>query len=136
MVAFDAPTRETCVVRESRTNTPLQALDVLNDVTFVEAARRFAERLIVCGPNRSPAERLAAAFFEATARRPRKDELEILLDGFQNQLGRFRNDPRAALALVGQGESPRNTAVDPVELAAYTTMAQLILNLDETLTKE
>jgi hypothetical protein len=135
MMAFDAPARETCVVRESRTNTPLQALDVLNDVTFVEAARGFAERLL-CGPERTPLARLAAAFYRATARRPRPQELAILVDGFHNQLERFRRDRKGALALVGQGESSRDARLDPVELAAYTAMAQLILNLDETLTKE
>ncbi len=135
MMAFDAPARETCVVRESRTNTPLQALDVLNDVTFVEAARRFAERLL-CGPDHSPEARLSSAFYQATARRPRPDELAILVDGFQNQLARFKRDRKAALALIAQGESPRHARLDPLELAAYTAMAQLILNLDETLTKE
>ncbi len=135
MMAFDAPARETCIVRESRTNTPLQALDILNDVTFVEAARGFAERLM-CGPEHSPEGRLAAAFHQATARRPRPDELAILVDGFYHQLGRFTLDRKGALALIGQGESARNLRLDPIELAAYTTMTQLILNLDETLTKE
>ena len=135
MVAFDAPARETCIVRESRTNTPLQALDVLNDVTFVEAARGFAER-VMNGPGQSPPERLAAAFFQATARRPRPDELAILVDGFRDQLARFSHDRKGALALISQGESSRDPRLDPVELAAYTVMTQLILNLDETLTKE
>ena len=94
MVAFDAPARETCIVRETRTNTPLQALDVLNDVTFVEAARGFAERMM-SGPERSPEARLAAAFYQATARRPRPDELAILVDGFHDQLARFRPIARA-----------------------------------------
>jgi Protein of unknown function (DUF1553)/Protein of unknown function (DUF1549)/Planctomycete cytochrome C/Concanavalin A-like lectin/glucanases superfamily len=135
MVAFDAAARETCIVRETRTNTPLQALDVLNDVTFVEAARGFAER-IMTGRGRSPEERLSAAFHQATARRPRRDELEILVRGFHSHLARFGRDRQGALALVAQGESARDPRLDPVELAAYTTMAQLILNLDETLTKE
>ncbi len=135
MVAFDAPGRETCIVRESRTNTPLQALDVLNDVTFVEAARGFAERLM-CGQERSIEGRLERAFREATGRRPRPVELAILVDGFRNQLERFRRDRKGALALIGQGESRPDARLDAVELAAYTAIAQLILNLDETLTKE
>ncbi len=135
MVAFDAPARETCIVRETRTNTPLQALDVLNDVTFVEAARGFAE-LCMTGEERSPEGRLAAAFRQATGRRPRPNELAILVAGFNSQLARFRNDPASAKTLVGQGESTHDGRLDPVELAAYTTIAQLILNLDETLTKE
>ena len=135
MVAFDAPGRETCVVRESRTNTPLQALDILNDVTYVEAARAFAERMMKdCGA--TPEARLAAAFQAATARRPSPEEAAILLAGFHDQLARFRRDPVAANALVNSGESTRDPRLDPCELAAYTTMAQLILNLDETITKE
>ena len=135
MVAFDAPGRETCIVRESRTNTPLQALDVLNDVTYVEAARAFAEQMMK-DFGATPEARLAAAFQAATARRPRPDELAILLGGFHDQLARFRRDPAAAKALVDAGESGRDPRLDPCELAAYTTMAQLILNLDETITKE
>ena len=84
----------------------------------------------------SPEGRLATAFHQATARRPRPDELAILVDGFYHQLGRFTLDRKGALALIGQGESARNVRLDPIELAAYTTMTQLILNLDETLTKE
>ncbi len=81
MVAFDAPGRETCIVRESRTNTPLQALDVLNDVTYVEAARAFAERMMK-EFGATPEARLTAAFQAATARRPRPEEVAILLGGF------------------------------------------------------
>jgi Protein of unknown function (DUF1553)/Protein of unknown function (DUF1549)/Concanavalin A-like lectin/glucanases superfamily/Planctomycete cytochrome C len=135
MVAFDAPGRETCVVRESRTNTPLQALDILNDVTYVEAARAFAERTMK-NVEATPEARLAAAFQAATARRPRPEEVAILLGGFRDQLARFRRDPVAANALVNAGESIRDPRLDPCELAAYTTMSQLILNLDETITKE
>jgi hypothetical protein len=135
MVAFDAPGREACIVRESRTNTPLQALDVLNDVTYVEAARAFAERTIQ-DFGATPEARLTAAFQAATARRPRPEEFHILLGGFHDQLARFRCDPQAAIAVVNAGESTRDPRLDPCELAAYTTMAQLILNLDETITKE
>jgi hypothetical protein len=135
MVAFDAPGRETCVVREVRTDTPLQALNVLNDVTFVEAARGFAERILVeTGPD--PEARLAAAFQAATGRRPRPEELAILRDGLQDQLVRFRRDPEGARALIRAGESPSNPRLDLCELAATTAMAQLILNLDETITRE
>ena len=135
MVAFDAPGRETCVVREVRTDTPLQALNVLNDVTFVEAARGFAERIIEeAGPD--PEARLAAAFQSATGRRPRPEELAILRDGLENQLAHFRRDPEAARGLIRAGESTPNPRLDPCELAAYTAMGQLILNLDETITRE
>jgi hypothetical protein len=135
MVAFDAPGRETCVVREVRTDTPLQALNVLNDVTFVEAARGFGERILQeAGPN--PEVRLAAAFQAATGRRPRPQELTILRDGFENQRARFRRDHRSAVALIHTGESSPDPRLDPCELAAYTALAQLILNLDETITRE
>jgi hypothetical protein len=135
MIAFDAAGRESCIVRETRTNTPLQALDVLNDVTYVEAARGFAER-IMRELGGTPEARLTAAFQLATARRPRPEELAILLSGFQDQLARFRRDPHGAKALISTGESTRDPGPDPCELAAYTATAQLILNLDETITKE
>jgi hypothetical protein len=135
MIAFDAPGRETCIVRETRTNTPLQALDVLNDVTYVEAARAFAERTMR-DLGSTPEMRLAAAFQAATARRPRPEELAVLIAGFHDQLARFRRDPRAATELVRTGESTVDPHLDPCELAAYTATCQLILNLDETISKE
>jgi len=135
MAAFDAPARETCIVRETRTNTPLQALSVLNDVTFIEAARAFAEKTMKA-PAASPESRLSAAFQAATGRRPKPAELAILRQSLVDQKNRFRGDPPAALALLENGESRPDPTLDPVELAAYTAVAQLILNLDETITKE
>jgi hypothetical protein len=84
----------------------------------------------------TPELRLAAAFQLATARRPGREELAILLAGFEDQLARCRRDLRGAMALVNAGESTRDPSLDPCELAAYTATAQLILNLDETITKE
>jgi hypothetical protein len=135
MVAFDAPLREACSVRETRTNTPLQALNVLNDVTFVEAARAFARRILKDAGATAPA-RLDAAFRAATARRPRPEERAILRADFKYQLEHFRSDPRAALALLEVGEVSRDHELDPAEFAAFTALVQLILNLDETLTQE
>jgi hypothetical protein len=135
MVAFDAPGRETCVVREVRTDTPLQALNVLNDVTYVEAARAFGER-IMKEAGTTPVSRLSAAFRIATGRRPRPEEQAILREHFADQLSQFHRDPRAAAALIQAGESRPDPRLDPCELAAYTATAQLILNLDETITKE
>jgi hypothetical protein len=135
MAAFDAPGREACTVRQSRTNTPLQALDVLNDVTFVEAARAFAERVLrASGP--APESRLAAAFQAATGRAPRREELAILKASLDDQLARYRRDPMAAAALIHFGESVPDQELDIWEVAAYTAAMQLILNLDETITKE
>jgi hypothetical protein len=135
MVAFDAPGRETCIVRESRTNTPLQALNLLNDVTFVEAARCFGQRMITELGARAD-QRLEAAFRAATARRPRYEEIAILRAALADQLDRFRRDPSLARALLDVGESRYDARLDPAELAAYTSVAQLILNLDETISKE
>ena len=135
MIAFDAAGRETCTVRETRTNTPLQALALLNEVTFVEAARKLGERVMLEGGD-TPGSRISLAFRLAVARPPRPAELEILAKGFENHLVRYRAEPQAAAELLAAGEAPRNERLDPAELAAYTAVASVIVNLDETVTKE
>jgi hypothetical protein len=135
MTAFDAPSRETCAVRESRTNTPLQALTLLNDVTFVEAARAVAQRVMVEGGSTAE-DRLTFAFRLATARRPTPEERRVLLAGYTRHLAHYRADPRAANALVRVGEAPGLDGLDPAELAATMVVAHLILNLDEAITRE
>jgi hypothetical protein len=135
MMTFDASGRETCNVRETRTNTPLQALILMNDVTFVEAARLLAQRVLLDG-GPTEAERLTLAFRLAVARPPKPAELCILVAGYRRHLQEFRADPKAAARLVQVGEAPRNPQVDVVELAAYTAVTNLILNLDEVITKE
>jgi hypothetical protein len=135
MLTFDAAGRETCVVRETRTNTPLQALTLLNDVTFVEAARLLAER-VLRGAGPAAEDRITLAFRLALARRPRPGELAVLLQGFQEHRRRYRADPHAALRLVSAGEFPRDAHLDVSELAAYTALAGLLFNLDEAITKE
>jgi len=132
---FDTPQRQVCTVRHSRTNTPLHALIMMNDVTFVEAARVWAEKLLQHG-GKTPEQRLHLAFRQATSRNPQPAELRILVDGFQRRLSQFRADPAAAQKLMTAGEWPRNATVDPAELAAYTAMTNVILNLDEVVTKE
>jgi hypothetical protein len=134
MATFDAPLRETCIVRETRTNTPLQALNLLNDVCFVESARVLAQRVMV--EKKTPEERIALAFRLVAARQPRPDERTILLDGLRQHLATYRDKPQAALKLVRTGEYPIDERLEAGELAAYTAMASLILNLDETITKE
>jgi hypothetical protein len=134
LLTFDAAGRETCVVRPTRTNTPLQALNLLNDVTYVEAARVLAER--VMREARTPEERLTVAFRLAAARRPRAVELKVLVEGFRTHLAEYRRHPEAARRLVRAGEFRQPEDLDRTELAAYTAVASLILNLDETLTKE
>ena len=135
MGTFDAATRETCVVRETRTNTPLQALTLLNDITFVEAARVLAQRMLREG-GATASDRIGLGFRLVTARRPNTRELAVLLDGLEYHLTDSRKDPGAALDLTSIGETPRDEELEVTELAAYTAVANLILNLDETVTKQ
>jgi hypothetical protein len=135
LAIFDAAGREACTVRLGRTNTPLQALNLLNDIVYVEAARKLGERMMREGGS-TPTDRLTYGFRLATSRRPDARELASLLKGFEQYTGRFRADPAAAKELLGVGESPADKSLDPGELAAYTASANVLLNLDETLTKE
>ena len=135
MLAFDSSTRETCIVRLSRTNSPLQALNLMNDVTYVEASRQLAERMIAEGGT-TPDERVSYAYRLATAHRPTPEAEAVLLDSFDDYLGRYQADRAAALGLVNVGESPRDETLDIAELASYTMVASLILNLDRTITKD
>ena len=134
LATFDAPDRETCTVRRSRTNTPLQALVLLNDPTYVEASRKLAERMLTEG---GPAfeSRLSFGFRLATARPPRPEEIAVLRDVYSADLAKFRRLPTAARQLLSVGESSRNESLDPSEHAAWTTVAAVILNLDEVLNK-
>jgi hypothetical protein len=134
MMLFDAPSREVCTVRRSRTNTPLQALVLLNEVTFVEAARKLAERMMTGGA--SIEERLAYGFRLATARNPTTQEMEVLRDGFEDDFKRFEASPEDADRLLGFGNSQAEKTLDRSELAAYTLAANVILNLDEVITRE
>jgi hypothetical protein len=135
MMNFDAAGRETCVVRELRTNTPMQALNLMNDVTYLEAARKMAERMMREGRG-TPASRIAYGFELATARMPREREAEILLASFGFYRDAFQSDPAAAAKYLSQGEAPRDQSLDVRELAAYAAVASLILNLDAAITKE
>jgi hypothetical protein len=134
LVTFDAPDRETCLVRRSTTNTPLQALILLNDPTYVEASRKLAERILVEAPATTE-ERIAFAFQLATARPPSSAETAILRRAFEQEWAAYRANPATAEKLLTVGESPRNQNLDVAELAAWTTVASMILNLDETVTK-
>jgi hypothetical protein len=132
--AFDTSMRETCWVRETRTNTPLHALTLLNDVTFVEAARVLAQRVMRDEPD--PERRLRAAFRRVTARAPTEAEGKVLASAFERQLTAYRKNPDAAAKALRVGESKPDPKLDPVELAAYAAVCSLILNLDEAVTKE
>ncbi len=131
---FDAPDREFCIVRRSVTDTPLQALALMNDPTFVEAARKFAEKLIKTG-GASPRDRINAAYHMAMSRNPRAQEAKLLLDTLAAQIVRFRKSPDEAAHLLKVGESLADPMVDPVELAAWAEICSMILNLDETITR-
>ncbi len=135
MLNFDSATRETCAVRTERTNTPLQALNLMNDVAFFEAARKLGERMYFEG-GETLDERLAYGFEMATARPPSAPETSILSGAFAKQLESFRRDPAATKKLLTHGESPAHRRVSRPELAAYAMTAGLILNLDETVTKQ
>lgn len=135
MANFDAAGRDTCVVRESRTNTPLQALNLMNDVTFVEAARMLAQRVLREG-GRTDTSRIRYAFQLVTARLPTPQEQQLLLANLRAQLAALGDDPPQALRLLGVGEAKVDSKIEPGTLAAYTTVMSLILNLDEVVTRE
>jgi hypothetical protein len=130
---FDAPSREEVCVRRERTNTPLQALVLLNDVQYVEAARVWAERLL--STDTSDSERLGTAFRMATSREPAAVEIEILVELLNAQRMAFAADATAAAALIAVGESMTDRTLQPAELAAWTAVTSVILNLHETITR-
>jgi hypothetical protein len=135
MITFDAAGRESCRVLQTRTNTPLQALTLMNEVTYVEAARKLAERMLREGGDTAN-ERLTYTFRLVLTRRPSEDEIKVLTAALKRHQEHFRQHSKAATELLAVGESPRDEKLDAVELAAYATVANLILNLDETITKQ
>jgi hypothetical protein len=130
---FDAPDREICTIRRARTNTPLQALILLNDPTYVEASRKLAERMMK--EAKSPEERIIYAFRLLTGRPPRDKELAVLRRVYETQLAVYQKDSARARKLLSVGESPRDEKLDAAELAAWAMVASVILNLDETITR-
>jgi hypothetical protein len=113
----------------------LQALALMNEISFVEAARKLAERVLQEAGS-TPEERLILAFRLVLARTPTTGELQILRAGLTRHLDHFRRQPQAAAKLLAVGESPRDERLDVIELAAYSTTANLVLNLDEAITKQ
>ena len=134
MTIFDAPTRESCVVRRQTSSTPLQALALLNDEMYIETARKLAERMMKQG-GPSAVARLSYGFRLAAARTPSDAELAVLEAGLNGRRDQYRKDRAAAEKLLSAGEAARDPALDAVELAAYTTAASVILNLDEVITR-
>jgi hypothetical protein len=132
---FDAAGRESCVVRENRTNTPLQALNLMNDVTFLEAARFIGQRMLKEGGS-DDASRLRYGFRLVLARTPSAKEMDVLTDSLRFHRDKFATNPQDAGALLKQGETKSDPTLNPRELASYASIASLILNMDETVTKE
>ncbi len=129
MSLFDAPTRESCIVQRERTNTPLQALALWNDTQFVEAARTLAAMMM---KDKAP---IALAFRRVLAREPRTEEVAVLKQLLKRQMDEFAANPEGAKQLLEVGEATYDRNLKPVELAAWTSVASVILNLDETVTR-
>ena len=135
LTTFDAPSRENCTVRRARTNTPLQALVLMNDTQYVEAARQLAQRMMT-EAGATAEERIAYGFRICTARFPTPEESSVLVATFGAHLADYQADKESAGKLLAIGESKRNEALEVSEHAAWTMVANLLLNLDETVTKE
>jgi len=135
-VFFDVANRQTCQVKTGRTNTPLHALVTLNDVTYAEAARALAERLLTDSASPTPEARIDKIVRVVLGRRPATAETKVLLGAMERLKKQFASDPEGAKKLVQAGESKRNEKIDPVEQAVWASVATIVLNLDETLTKE
>jgi hypothetical protein len=134
MITFDAPSRERCRARRERTNTPLQALITLNDPQYFEAARHLGYRMMREGGTED-ASRLRYGFKLATGRLPCDSECTVLEESLAAQRAHYIADSEAAKKTISVGESPVPDDVPPPDLAAYTMVANLILNLDEVLTR-
>jgi hypothetical protein len=134
MVSFDAPNREVCIARRSRTNTPLQSLVLLNDPTYVEAARALAQDMIRSGGDDDIA-RIHLGYRRAVARPARPEELPVMLDLIRVARSRFAEQPQDASELNRVGTLPLDSGLEAVEVAAWTVVASTLLNLDETITK-
>ena len=134
MITFDAPSREYCVVKRSRSNTPLQALTLLNDPVYVEAAQALAQRMMFEAPN-GKAERARYGFRLCLVRTPSDDETRRLVSLYEQQLANFKADPKAAEKMATSELGGPSSAVNLAELAAWTVVANVLLNLDEMITK-
>ncbi len=134
MLLFDAPSREYCAVKRSRTNTPLQALSLLNEVTYVEAARKLGERMLREGGT-TDAERIRFAVRVVLAREPTAAEAKVLLNGLVADRAKFAKTPAAATKLLAFGDSKPDPKLDPTELATCAVTANVLLNLDEAVVR-
>jgi hypothetical protein len=135
-VFFDVANRQNCSVKSDRTNTPLHALVTLNDVTFVEAARALGQRTLLSTQATTDAARVHEMFLRCTSRLPNEKETERLLKRLAALRATYEKNAEATQKLLAVGESKPDAKLNPVELAAWTSLANLVLNLDETITKE
>jgi hypothetical protein len=135
MTTFDMPSREVCTLQRSRTNTPLQALVAMNDPTFVEAARVLAE-VAIRESGEEPEIAIDIAFRKVLSRLPSSDERTLLLDEFWRRATSFEHHPERAEQFLSVGDKPPADDLRPSTLAALTAVASLLLNLDETITRE
>jgi len=134
LLAFDAPTREECAAERNRSNIPQQALVLLNDPTYVEASRSLAVRMLKEGGG-DTTSRLTWAWRQVLSRAPRPDEVKTLQSLIEKEFAEYRADPASAQALIKIGQTPPPQDVSPAELAAWTNIARVILNLHETITR-
>ncbi len=134
MTVFDAGSREVCIARRQTTNTPLQALVLLNDPQFVEAARVLGTRAAKEGGN-TALEKIRWVFRLSATREPTQNESKLLLQLYEAQKMLFQNEPAQADKLIQVGESKPDTTIPPAELAAWTVVAQTVLNMDATIWK-
>jgi hypothetical protein len=134
LAAFDAPSREECTVERVRSNTPQQALVLLNDPTYVETARIFAER-ILRESGKDAKARITFAYQQALHRNPNPKELTLLTALATKHLKQYKADAPAAAAVLKVGAKPADAKLDKAELAAWTSIARVILNLHENITR-
>ena len=134
MMAFDAPSRQECTAERSTSNTPMQALTLLNDPTYVEAARVFAARIVREGGG-TPIEKINWAYRLALSRLPQTKELEIMSQLYEKHKSEYTENPDVANTLAAIGEAPATQGIEPIELASWTSVARVILNLHETITR-
>jgi len=134
LLAFDAPTREECTAARMRSNTPKAALVLLNDPTFIEAARKLAELAVTTG-GASDGDRIAFLWNRVLSRPPAAEELALVKGLLDRRRAEFTADPRAAGQLLAVGIAPRDTTLDPIDLAAWTAAARAVLNLHEAIAR-
>jgi hypothetical protein len=134
MTVFDAPTREVCTVKREITNTPLQALVLLNDPQYIEASRVLAEKIQLEAPN-SIEESIAYGFQLCTSRKPNKEELDLLSDFYKKQYAKYKKNPKLVNEVFKNGRRKRDLRLNKIKTAALTLVANTLLNHDEVYLK-